>query len=795
MPFHKTVSQLIDELAPETIPPVSAKAVAASVNKTLKAKRNPPADGVESSRKKKKRPAPEGEDGAEPTPKKKKKSRKSKVNPVEPPPDGTSSAAAVASTQAADPGPAIASAISPPAPNFTSLNVPPAEAERRREAAVRLLSGRGIDPTTLSTEQLSIFANQAPSLQETSLEMFAMYGAERLRIVHPNDAVGDASASPAPPAAAAAPGAANNIDPSLAVPQAVADGATRTKISIGAGAVVNVEENGTAGTTESTLKPAGIRTTRGACTTCKRRKVKCTKERPECRNCVLEQGEQCLYAPAKPRRKSEKTPAEAVSDQDEPEMAIEQNGVNGHSRVANPPTQSFSSINSAVEVQQQADRLAFSQQQQQQQQQPPHAPVQYTTALDAVQKALGQSSQANTPTTKTLKSRRRQAPETSIPVTQTLVPPPKIADHRRSLPVGPGTRQVTNQIPNIHAVPPTKTSMVQNSPTMTASPTTHAQQIQRPRYKRPGSTSVDANPSMPQSQPAYSLPPAAASIGVAQYQTSPSTTAVQPVRTRTPAAMTRRASPQTAYAAASQTGAVQSYSHTTTASDPTQDNYQRYNNASPDAYTSSWKPQNASSVAHDTAAYGTQQKTAKQAPPTGLTLPQYTASQTDSHSKRGGSNGAAPATQANGSRGRNASQTTNSQRTSHQPQTSQATAYNYNLPASQSASSYAVDNNMIPDSDSTASSAYGSSQATYGNYGNQQNTSDNHTQQNWYGSLPNGNHNRDSTYGSTATSNNALPTYQANTQRSGNVSGYSGHIYNQTSNQNIYDLFQSDRQH
>ena len=115
------------------------------------------------------------------------------------------------------------------------------------------------------------------------------------------------------------------------------------------------------------------------------------------------------------------------------------------------------------------------------------------------------------------------------------------------------------------------------------------------------------------------------------------------------------------------------------------------------------------------------------------------------------------------------------------------------MPASQGASSYTVDNNMIPESDSTSSHAYGSSQPTYGNYGNQQNTSDNHTQQNWYGNLPK--NNRASTYGSTSTSHNALPNYQTDTQRSGNVSGYNGHAYGQTSDQNIYNLFQSNRQH
>ena len=74
------------------------------------------------------------------------------------------------------------------------VNVTSEEAARRRDVAQKLLSDSGVEPSTLSTEQFNIFANQSPDLQKESLAMLVKYGAERLRIVHPNR---DATQSPA----------------------------------------------------------------------------------------------------------------------------------------------------------------------------------------------------------------------------------------------------------------------------------------------------------------------------------------------------------------------------------------------------------------------------------------------------------------------------------------------------------------------------------------------------------------------------------------------------------------------
>jgi hypothetical protein len=77
------------------------------------------------------------------------------------------------------------------------LHLPPGEAARRRDVAIKLLNDNNIDPKTLSSEQFNIFANQSPELQQDSLAMLIKYGAERLRIVHPNKA-GSSSAQSTP---------------------------------------------------------------------------------------------------------------------------------------------------------------------------------------------------------------------------------------------------------------------------------------------------------------------------------------------------------------------------------------------------------------------------------------------------------------------------------------------------------------------------------------------------------------------------------------------------------------------
>lgn len=343
-PLHKTVTQLVERLIPIPIPvPVGSGNNASQ--RTPKAKRprpgneeagsrkkktpraKPPpvdgADGEDSSRKKRtpraKRPPPvEGEDG-EGSRKKRRKSGKAPTADM----GGLGDGGNTPQSQAQSNGPAEKTSLT----GF--LNVPPAEVERRRQTAVELLTGRGIEPTTLSPEQFNIFANQAPNLQSASLDMLAKYGAERLRIVHPDekDQAGSSNSTPA---------AGQTSDTSsAAVPPPPPSGTTGTptrkprnkkrksdgpltEVSIGNGAVVPLEQDGEVGTTESALKPtaprARFRKTRGRCDTCRQRKAQCTKEHPSCSVCI-DAGVDCVYLPPKPRRKSEKV-AEMVELED-----------------------------------------------------------------------------------------------------------------------------------------------------------------------------------------------------------------------------------------------------------------------------------------------------------------------------------------------------------------------------------------------------------------------------------------------------------------------------------------------
>ncbi|GJN67108.1 ATP-dependent DNA helicase II subunit 1 [Purpureocillium lilacinum] len=163
------------------------------------------------------------------------------------------------------------------APGSFPVNVTPEEAVRRREFAIQLLSGSGVDPDSLSTDQFNIFANQSPDLQKESLNMLVKYGAERLRIVHPSNRDTPASASPgtsAPPEQASQPTPSGPTTTKELVPQ-------------------SQDEAGKG------RKSRKMSKSRNACFRCKERKVK---------------GLTCEYAPQKPRKKNPKGNANAKSE-------------------------------------------------------------------------------------------------------------------------------------------------------------------------------------------------------------------------------------------------------------------------------------------------------------------------------------------------------------------------------------------------------------------------------------------------------------------------------------------------
>ena len=65
------------------------------------------------------------------------------------------------------------------------FNVSPDEAARRLNVARELLRGAGVNPDSLSIEQMNTLSNQAPNLQKDSIKMIAKFSAERLKIIQP----------------------------------------------------------------------------------------------------------------------------------------------------------------------------------------------------------------------------------------------------------------------------------------------------------------------------------------------------------------------------------------------------------------------------------------------------------------------------------------------------------------------------------------------------------------------------------------------------------------------------------
>lgn len=164
--MHKTVAELAEIFKP---PPPPTRANTAARKDVQSNKRKVTADNAGEN----------GEEGA-------KKKRKKKTAVVDDP------TAANQAPKAKKPRPLKskknreAAQVAEHAPDDAALNLSPSEAARRSDEATRKLSESGIDPATLSKEQFDIFANQSPELQNESLAMLIKYGAERLRIVHPN---------------------------------------------------------------------------------------------------------------------------------------------------------------------------------------------------------------------------------------------------------------------------------------------------------------------------------------------------------------------------------------------------------------------------------------------------------------------------------------------------------------------------------------------------------------------------------------------------------------------------------
>ena len=240
-PFHQTVAELYDRFAPP--PPPIPPPVATATPKPAKSSRKRDArngDGEGNTRQKprKKSGVGAGADGQDtgstdqpdgtPQPKRKRQYKKK--------------ASDAAAGEAGQQGGSAQNGEDGAVYLGSVVNVDAAEAARRREKARELLSNSGVDPETLSTDQFNIFSNQSPALQSESLAMLVEYGAERLRIVHPNK---DDSAE--------------NTTGSQTAPASTAEA------SAGAGVQ--------AGTGTPTSSAKGQRVTRGSCSNCRGQKA------------------------------------------------------------------------------------------------------------------------------------------------------------------------------------------------------------------------------------------------------------------------------------------------------------------------------------------------------------------------------------------------------------------------------------------------------------------------------------------------------------------------------------------
>ncbi|KAI1335564.1 hypothetical protein F5Y15DRAFT_409009 [Xylariaceae sp. FL0016] len=745
-PLHKTVEDIIERLIP-TLPPPPANTNGS--HRTPKAKRPPPAE-EEGSRKKRK---------------KKGKASEASMN------GGLADSQEEAlTTPAQDQGLHLTS----------TFNVPPAEAERRRVTAIDLLSSRGIDPSTLSAEQFNIFANQAPDLQATSLEMLANYGAEKLRIVHPGnkDQAGASTSKPegvnGTPAAGAV-GASSPVDTPTKKKRSrkKKSDAAKVQVSIGDGATVPLEQNGELGMTESSLKlkSTKARKTRGTCETCRQRKLKCTKEHPSCLVCVRNEVD-CVYMPPKPRRKSEKAAGEIDNselpneDEDEqlpaaePELSDFAEHIQPRSHyLSDPVNEEFipdpNILSGPVESHplpyyigpaQGTDNPTFSSESQ-----PSGGTATTGLTLPVTQQQPTDKTSSNVPfASKTAQpsgadsSKRRQ---TSM-------------SGRKSLPSGQPSSW--NASP-----PPGNTTAV--SPTMT-----QQQAAKRPRSKRSAVEPVQPPNEVAKQTPVP--PPSQQSVVTrSPFQNTVRAKSRQGIRsqTSTPVSNASQPPPPAQPPDVAQPTTSAPYSSSTANSIPDYDPYARYDTTSSNQYNDTGHDQGPSRVTYESGTYQTIAPT---------TSASYSSSPSydSSHSGRTANPLSQALNTSSGYSGGTNSTSTNQWLSQSRVAQGQKHTSTYSMPST-TASSHGYGTRSA-DRASTQNS-YAQPQSQSYNYFSQQSSSAQQSQQNWYGFPP-----ANSTSQATYTSDSRSSGYGTG-QRS-HISGYSGQ-YGSTDEQSLYDLLRA----
>ncbi|KAI0101650.1 hypothetical protein GGR51DRAFT_529756 [Nemania sp. FL0031] len=840
-PLHRTVTQLVDRLVPAPIPVPSASN---GNQRTPKAKRPRLTDGEASARRRKtpkekpapvdgensttkkrtpraKRPLPDGEENGEGSRKKRRKSGKASTADM----GGLENAQSTPQSQA----PSNTTGDKLGLTGF--LNVPPAEAERRRQTAIELLVGKGIEPSTLSAEQFNIFANQAPNLQSASLDMLAKYGAERLRIVHPDEKEQVASSSNSTPAteqavntAAAPPPPPGNADTPTKKSRSKKrkSAGLLTEVSIGNGAVVPLEQGGGLGTTESALKPtpSRARKTRGRCETCKQRNAQCTKEHPSCSVCIGA-GVDCVYLPPKPRRKSEKV-VETIEQEDsnvgeenddvQPEEASAgQTSDRPESHITIPPqpppdieNEEFipdpnilsGPVGHQTSAMQSASNTSYYQHSQSGINFPQISSAQAAASItsmpnftypearnneDATQPASG----IGFPPTST-HTQQSQGPPASQPISASST------DHQAHSAASAMRKSLPTSQPKQTPIPPptipTHTSNWASSPPMRHSTSTSPKVTHQQAAKRSKSRKSKVEPEPQHDNLKHAAPQST------QYQSPMTRSPYQSAayvnprqgrrsQTNTPVATNSRPPPQPSSTTTHQpVTTAPSYTTTTASSSaPNYDPYPRYNNSNSgnEQYADTGADHNSSRITYESSSYQT--NTTSTAPSSYSSIPSY-----DYGRASGTSNPLSQAlnssTTYNGTTGStpNQNQWSTSQTRGAQNNSSSA----YPPPANSASTSHGYSTRASDSRALNQNTSYSQSQSqpqSYNSYSSQQQSLNHQSQQNWYGF--------------TAANSNNQASY-ANNRQSGHTGhragapAYSSH-YNGHEEQAIYDLLRT----
>ncbi|CAJ2502122.1 Uu.00g049750.m01.CDS01 [Anthostomella pinea] len=810
-PLHKSVTQLVERLLPSLPPPPVSNGNTFS-QRTPKAKRPPPAEGEEGSRKKRRKKAKAPmDDGA---------------------PD----------TQSATQDNTATQGTSQEGVHLTSIvNVPPAEAERRRLVAIELLTGKDIEPSTLSAEQFNIFANQAPNLQTASLEMLAKYGAERLRIVHPDDNNASGSSTPAQaqsanatPANGTASAAASSETPTKKrrSKKKKSEGAPAEDVSIGDGAVIPLEQTGELGTTESTLKPR-VRKTRGSCDTCKQRKVKSENaaeaggesdgageaEQTEGSGQhqapvpVETQPEPAVVAPPSPSppppRQSQPQPQpQTQPDPDNEEFIPDPNILSGptehHQAIAAQAAQAasnnyyqpqstgltFPAVNHPQPSAGNTSVLGLTSPQSES-----HGDVSQSsagfpfpaTAHSSQQAQQSQQSQGLTfPTTTAPSSNHNR--QASAPSGRRSLP----SGQSKQTPVPPLT--IPAQASNWNASPSTGHATASAiSPTMK-----QAQAAKRPRSRKSGPEATQqpyegmkqATAVSQLSQAPAPAPSQQSVVTRSPYQSSARVKSRQGRRsqTGTPVSNAPRQPPPAPQITAHQPATTTaSYNTPPTASAiPNYDPYSRYNSGrTNNQYAETTTDHGSSRIAYEPGSYQTNPN------PTTTATTTYSAAPSYDYTQRSSTNSLSQALNPSAEYGSSTSSPTSNQWPTSQTRGAQSqSTSSYSMPSAPAPNSHAYETRSSDTRASNQTSSYNQPQSQpYGSYSSQQPNPAQPSQQNWYGftaannssSNSSSNSNNQATYGSNRSSGYGAPRP--------NVSGYP--TYGGSDEQSIYDLLRA----